>query len=121
MSRVSPTTLSLEKSGASTTGSLTGEVKLETNALNSSVFDLSIYPEGEGWGSALTSEGNLHDWHYFIPSSLLVDKSIGNSKHCLSGTVQGSGYCKRSCSKRSQLHQHSSICERQHVDEASPW
>jgi len=38
-----------------------GEVKLETNDLNSLVFDLSIYPADKDWGSGLTSEGNLPD------------------------------------------------------------
>jgi hypothetical protein len=38
---------------------VTGEVKLDTNDLDSSVFDLSIYPADENWGHALNAEGLL--------------------------------------------------------------
>src|SRR5580658_4123965 len=38
-----------------------------------------------------------------------------------SRTVKESRYCKRLCSKRSQLHQQPSIRERPHADEAFTW
>src|ERR1700739_1503682 len=40
---------------------LTGKVKLDTNDLDSSVFDLSLYPADEEWGHALSPEGALPD------------------------------------------------------------
>jgi len=40
-------------------GRVTGKVKLDTNNLDNSVFDLSIYPADEDWGTALSSEGDL--------------------------------------------------------------
>ncbi len=36
-----------------------GKVKLDTNDLNNSVFDLGIYPADEDWGTALSPEGDL--------------------------------------------------------------
>jgi len=38
---------------------VTGKVKLDTNNLDNSVFDLSIYPADEDWGTALSPEGDL--------------------------------------------------------------
>lgn len=38
---------------------VTGKVKLDTNDLDSSFFELSIYPADENWGYALSSEGTL--------------------------------------------------------------
>jgi len=38
---------------------VTGEVKLDTNDLGNSVFDLSIYPADEQWGHALSPDGTL--------------------------------------------------------------
>jgi len=38
---------------------VTGKVKLDTNDLDNSVFDLSIYPADEDWGNALSPEGDL--------------------------------------------------------------
>src|SRR6267154_2063654 len=38
---------------------VTGKVKLYTNDLGNSVFDLSIYPADEQWGHALSPEGTL--------------------------------------------------------------
>ena len=38
---------------------VTGDVRLDTNDLNNSVFDLSIYPADENWGHALNSKGSL--------------------------------------------------------------
>ena len=38
---------------------VTGKVKLDTNNLDNSVFDLSIYPADEDWGHALSPEGAL--------------------------------------------------------------
>ena len=38
---------------------VTGKVKLDTNDLANSVFDLSIYPADEQWGHALSAEGTL--------------------------------------------------------------
>jgi hypothetical protein len=38
---------------------VTGEVKLDTNDLGNSVFDLSIYPADEQWGHALSPEATL--------------------------------------------------------------
>jgi len=38
---------------------VTGEVKLDENNLDNSVFDLSIYPADENWGHALNAEGTL--------------------------------------------------------------
>jgi polyisoprenoid-binding protein YceI len=46
---------------------VTGEVKLETNDVNNSIFDLSIYPADEDWRSGLTSEGSLPD--DYVPDS----------------------------------------------------
>jgi polyisoprenoid-binding protein YceI len=40
---------------------VTGNVKLDPDDLDHSVFDLSIYPAGEQWTEALTSEGALPD------------------------------------------------------------
>jgi hypothetical protein len=36
---------------------VTGKVMLDTNDLDNSVFDLSIYPADEHWGHALSMEG----------------------------------------------------------------
>ena len=36
-----------------------GKVKLDTNDLDNSAFDLSIYPADEDWGNALSPEGDL--------------------------------------------------------------
>jgi polyisoprenoid-binding protein YceI len=38
---------------------VTGDVRLDTNDLNNSVFYLSIYPADENWGHALESKGGL--------------------------------------------------------------
>jgi polyisoprenoid-binding protein YceI len=38
---------------------VTGNVKLDTNDLDKSVFDLRIYPADEDWANALNLEGNL--------------------------------------------------------------
>ena len=38
---------------------VTGKVKLDTNDLDASFFDLSIYPTDEDWGYALSPEGTL--------------------------------------------------------------
>jgi len=38
---------------------VTGKVKLDTNDLDASFFDLSIYPADEDWGPALSREGTL--------------------------------------------------------------
>ena len=38
---------------------VTGKVKLNTNDLDKSIFDLRIYPANEDWANALTPEGNL--------------------------------------------------------------
>jgi polyisoprenoid-binding protein YceI len=38
---------------------VTGKVKLDTNDLRNSVFELSIYPADEQWGHALNPEGTL--------------------------------------------------------------
>src|SRR5438552_5572855 len=38
---------------------VTGNVKVDTNDLGNSVFDLSIYPADEQWGHALNPEGTL--------------------------------------------------------------
>lgn len=38
---------------------VTGNVKVDTNDLGNSVFDLSIYPADEQWGHALSPEGTL--------------------------------------------------------------
>jgi polyisoprenoid-binding protein YceI len=38
---------------------VTGKVKLDTDDLDASFFDLSIYPADEGWGHALSPEGTL--------------------------------------------------------------
>src|SRR5579864_4033543 len=38
---------------------VTGNVKVDTNDLDNSVFDLSIYPADEQWGHALSPDGTL--------------------------------------------------------------
>src|ERR1035438_4991032 len=38
---------------------VTGKVKLDTNDLDQSAFDLRIYPAEEDWANALSPEGNL--------------------------------------------------------------
>jgi polyisoprenoid-binding protein YceI len=38
---------------------VTGEVMLDTNDLDNSIFDLAIYPADENWGEALSTEGIL--------------------------------------------------------------
>src|SRR3984957_7150275 len=38
---------------------VTGKVKLDTNDLDASFFDLSIYPGAEGWEHVLNPEGTL--------------------------------------------------------------
>src|SRR5579864_1439516 len=38
---------------------VTGNVKVDTNDLGNSVFDLTIYPADEEWGHALSPEGTL--------------------------------------------------------------
>ena len=38
---------------------VTGKVKLDTNDLNSSVFDISIYPANEDSGATISPDGNL--------------------------------------------------------------
>jgi len=40
-------------------GRVTGDVRVDTNDLSNSVFDLSIYPADEQWGHALSPEGTL--------------------------------------------------------------
>lgn len=40
-------------------GRVTGKVKLDTNDLDASFFDLSIYPADEDWGHLLSPEGTL--------------------------------------------------------------
>jgi polyisoprenoid-binding protein YceI len=40
-------------------GRVTGKVKLDTNDLDASFFDLSIYPADEDWGHVLSPEGTL--------------------------------------------------------------
>src|ERR1700733_15123713 len=40
-------------------GRVTGKVKLDTNDLDASFFDLSIYPADEDWGHVLRPEGTL--------------------------------------------------------------
>jgi polyisoprenoid-binding protein YceI len=40
-------------------GRVTGKVKLDTNDLDASFFDLSIYPADEDWGRVLSPEGTL--------------------------------------------------------------
>ena len=40
-------------------GLVTGKVKLDTNDLDASFFDLSIYPADEDWGHVLSPEGTL--------------------------------------------------------------
>jgi len=47
---------------------VTGKVTLDTNDLDRSVFDLSIYPADENWGHALSPEGSL-------PSGYISDSS----------------------------------------------
>jgi polyisoprenoid-binding protein YceI len=47
---------------------VTGKVMLDTNDLDKSVFDLSIYPADENWGHALSPEGSL-------PSGYVPDSS----------------------------------------------
>src|ERR1700691_1994524 len=47
---------------------VTGDVMLDPNDLDSSVFDLSIYPANEHWGKILSKEGNL-------PSGFVPDAS----------------------------------------------
>jgi polyisoprenoid-binding protein YceI len=52
---------SLEKSNSVNAGAarVAGTVNLETEDLNNSVVDLSIYPAGEDWGKALGPDGSL--------------------------------------------------------------
>ena len=38
---------------------VTGKVKLDTNDLDASFFDLSIYPADKDWGHALSPEGSM--------------------------------------------------------------
>jgi len=66
---------------------VTGKVKLDTNDLNASFFDLSVYPADEDWGHAISSEGTLPTG--YVPDSadqtLLTFKSTrilrtGNGK-----------------------------------------
>jgi polyisoprenoid-binding protein YceI len=40
-------------------GRVTGKVKLDTNDLDASFFDLSIYPADEDWGHVLSAEGTF--------------------------------------------------------------
>src|SRR5205807_3405971 len=47
---------------------VTGKVMLDTNDLDKSVFDISIYPADENWGHALSPEGGL-------PSGYVPDSS----------------------------------------------
>jgi polyisoprenoid-binding protein YceI len=47
---------------------VTGKVMLDTNDLDKSVIDFSIYPADENWGHALSPEGNL-------PSGYVPDSS----------------------------------------------
>jgi polyisoprenoid-binding protein YceI len=56
---------------------VTGEVKLDENNLNNSVFDLSIYPADENWGHALSAEGALPSGYVPDPTdhTLLTFKS----------------------------------------------
>ncbi|MHB8215908.1 MAG: YceI family protein [Candidatus Sulfotelmatobacter sp.] len=56
---------------------VTGEVKLDENNLDSSVFDLSIYPADENWGHALNAEGTLPSGYVPDPTdhTLLTFKS----------------------------------------------
>ena len=57
---------------------VTGKVTLDTNDLDASFFDLSIYPADEDWGHALRPEGALH--FNYVPDvadqTLLTFKSM---------------------------------------------
>jgi len=56
---------------------VTGKVKLDTNDLDASFFDLSIYPADEDWGHALSPEGALPNGYLPDPTdqTLLTFKS----------------------------------------------
>ncbi len=66
---------------------VTGKVKLDTNDLDASFFDLSIYPTDEDWGHALSPEGTLPTGYFpnSMDQTLLTFKSTrilrtGNGK-----------------------------------------
>jgi polyisoprenoid-binding protein YceI len=49
----------ISKSANTGIARVTGKVKLDTNDLHASFFDLSIYPADEDWGHTLSPEGTL--------------------------------------------------------------
>jgi polyisoprenoid-binding protein YceI len=57
---------------------VTGKVKLDTNDLDASFFDLSIYPADEDWGHALRPQGTLPIGHVrdATDQTLLTFKSM---------------------------------------------
>ena len=63
-------------------GCVTGKVKLDTNDLDASFFDLSIYPADEIWEHVLNSEATLPS--IYVPRttdrSLLTFKSTQHSE-----------------------------------------
>ena len=65
---------------------VTGKVKLDTNDLDASFFNLSIYPAGEDWGHALSPEGALPPG--YVPDSTDQTLLTFNSSRILR-TVDG--------------------------------
>ena len=65
---------------------VTGKVKLDTNDLDASFFNLSIYPAGEDWGHALSLEGGLPPG--YVPDSTDQTLLTFNSSRILR-TVDG--------------------------------
>ena len=52
------------------TARVPGKVKLDTNDLDASIFNLSIFPAGEDWRHALSPEGTL-------PTGYVPDATVG--------------------------------------------
>jgi polyisoprenoid-binding protein YceI len=66
---------------------VTGKVKLDTNDLDQSAFDLRIYPAAEDWANALSPEGNLPAG--YVPDANDHTLLTFRSKHIL--RTQGGG------------------------------
>ena len=72
---------------------VTGKVKLDTNDLDKSVFDLRIYPADEDWANALSLEGNLPTG--YVPDATDHTLLTFKSKHILrtaGGELEVIGY-----------------------------
>jgi hypothetical protein len=106
---------------------VTGKVMLDTNDLDNSVFDLSIYPADEHWGHALSMEGSLptgyvpdatdHVLHEDFPELLSAIQdtnwpSVVQNEHCHAAYEGGGeGYTGPVCTGTLIAATHADNCQ----------